>query len=58
MMNEPDNIFHLEDNLTLTDNFDFSQSMFDLEEPIHVAPLSDDFITPSKFIKKTCVPEE
>ena len=52
MMNEPDNIFHLEDNLTLTDNFDFSQSMFDLEEPFHVAPLSDDFFTPSNYIKK------
>ena len=45
-----DQPLHQEDNIVLLDNFDFSQSIFDLEEPNFVS-LSDDFLTPSNFIK-------
>ena len=40
---------HQEDNIVLMDNFDFSQAIFDLEEPVF-ASLNDDFTTPSKEI--------
>lgn len=42
---------HQGDNIVLTDNFDFSQSIFDLEEP-NFPSLSDDFLTPSNVINK------
>ena len=42
---------HQEDNIVLLDNFDFSQSIFDLEEPNFVS-LSNDYLTPSNVIKK------
>ena len=42
---------HQGDNIVLSDNFDFSQSFFNLEEP-NIASLSDDFLTPSKIINK------
>ena len=40
---------HLEDNIVLQEDFDFSQSIFDLAEP-NIPSLSDDFLTPSRFI--------
>ena len=46
---DTDILLHHEDNIVLTDTFDFSQSIFDLEEPTF-ASLSDDFVTPSSFI--------
>ena len=42
---------HQGDNIVLSDNFDFSQSIFDLHEP-NIPSLSDDFLTPSNVIKK------
>ena len=42
---------HQGDNIVLSDNFDFSQSIFDLQEP-NIPSLSDDFVTPSKMINK------
>ena len=42
---------HQEDNIVLLDNFDFSQSIFDLEEP-NIPSLSDDFRTTSHFINQ------
>ena len=42
---------HQGDNIVLLDNFDFSQSIFDLQEP-NIPSLSDDFLTPSNVIKK------
>ena len=41
---------HQEDNIVLENTFDFSLSIFDLEEP-NIASLGDDFQTPSNFIK-------
>ena len=43
---------HEGDNIVLLDNFDFSQSIFDIDEP-DIAPLSDDFLTPRNIIKKS-----
>ena len=42
---------HQGDNIALSENFDFSQSMFDLEEP-HFPSLSDDYLTPRNFINE------
>ena len=42
---------HQGDNIALSENFDFSQSMFDLEEP-HFPSLSDDYLTPVNFINE------
>ena len=51
-MAEIDEMFHQDDNIALTDNFDFSQSIFDLQEP-NFTPLGDDFKTPSSIINQT-----
>ena len=40
---------HQEDNIVLSDNFDFSQSIFDLNEP-NIPSLSSDFSTSCDFI--------
>ena len=48
-MAETHELLHQEDNITLTENFDFSQSIFDLEEP-NFAPLGSDFVTPTSTI--------
>ena len=40
---------HMEDNIVLTENFDFSQSIFDLLEP-NIPPLGGDFLTPCNVI--------
>ena len=45
-MAETHELLHQEDNITLTENFDFSQSIFDLEEP-NFAPLGSNFVTPT-----------
>ena len=50
-MNNIDIPLHQEDNIVLSDNFDFSQSIFDLEEP-NFPSLCNDFLTPSDFIKQ------
>ena len=42
---------HQGDNIVLLDHFDFSQSIFDLEET-NIAPLSDEFLTPCNIILK------
>ena len=42
---------HQGDNIVLLDNFDFSQSIFSLEEP-NIASLSNEFLTPCKIIEK------
>ena len=42
---------HQEDNIVLSDNFDFSQSIFDLEEP-DIPSLGENFLIPSKVIKQ------
>ena len=42
---------HQGDNVVLLDNFNFSQSIFDLHEPV-IASLSNDFLTPCNVIKK------
>ena len=39
------------DNIVLNENFDFSQSLFSLEEP-SIPSLSDDFLTPCNIINK------
>jgi hypothetical protein len=50
-MVDPEIPLHQGDNIVLLDNFDFSQSMFDLQEP-NIPSLSDDFLSPSKVIKE------
>ena len=42
---------HQEDNIVLSDNFDFSQSIFDLEEP-DIPSLGEDFSTTCDFINQ------
>ena len=46
-INEP---LHLGDNIVLAENYDFSQSFFDIEEPT-IAPLSDEIKAPCAIIK-------
>ena len=41
---------HMEDNIVLNENFDFSQSIFDLVEP-NIPSLGNDFLTPYNMIK-------
>ena len=41
---------HLGDNIVLGENYDFSQSYFDLEEPM-IASLSEEIETPCNTIK-------
>ena len=51
IMDNNDIPLHQADNIVLLDNFDFSQSIFDLEEP-NIPSLGDDFLTPCNIIKK------
>ena len=50
-MTNEDIPLHQGDNIVLLENFDFSQSIFDLEEP-NIPSLSDDFLVPVKVIKE------
>ena len=49
IMANPNNYLHPQDNIVLDEHFDFSDSIFDLEEPNVESP-SNNFITPSNFI--------